>query len=227
MGTEEWPKFGFHGLLICLIALLVVAPFLEAYSPFQPVLTIFTTALLIISVYSFLNKKRVLIIASLLAAPALIFNWISYSFHSPTTVLIHYVFDAVFFVFIIVSMLVEILKKDVITLDLIYGSICVYLLIGIAWAFVFATLEHIFPGSYNFPSNYLQANPSIHPGEVKLSLFLYYSYVTLTTLGYGDITPVASPAQSLATLEAITGQFYIAILVARLVGIYVSTNSRQ
>lgn len=227
MGKIKWPDFGFLGLLICLVSLLVVAPILEAYSRIQPVLAIFTTALLIFSVYSFLNKKRVLIIASLLAAPALIFNWISYSFQSSTTLLIYYTFNAVFFVFIIVSMIAELLKKDVITLDLIYGTICVYLLIGVAWAFVFATLEHIFPGSYNLPSNYLQANPSIYSGEVKLSLFLYYSYVTLTTLGYGDITPVTSPAHSLATLEAIMGQFYIAVLVAHLVGMHVSSNSQR
>jgi hypothetical protein len=51
--------------------------------------------------------------------------------------------------------------------------------------------------------------------------FLYYSFVTLTTLGYGDITPASSPARSLSTLEAVTGQLYIAILVARLVGLHI------
>jgi hypothetical protein len=109
-------------------------------------------------------------------------------------------------------------------LDLIYATICVYLLIGVAWAYVYSVLENIFPGSFNFPLNLLQANPSLNEGRKHLTLLFYYSFVTLTTLGYGDITPVTPPAQSLSTLEAIMGQFYIAILVARLVGIYASKN---
>jgi len=227
MATIEWPKFGFQGLLITLVSLLVVAPFLDEYSPAQPVLIIFSTAILLFSVYSFLNNKRVLVVASLLAAPAFIFNWISYSFQTPVTFFIKDAFNAIFFVYIIVSILSEVFRKNVITLDLIYASICVYLLIGVAWAYVYSVLENISPGSFNFPLNFLQANPSLNEDRKHLTLLFYYSFVTLTTLGYGDITPVTPPAQSLATLEAIMGQFYIAILVARLVGIYASKKHPQ
>jgi hypothetical protein len=227
MGKIEWPKFGFLGLLICLVSLLLVSPFLQEFSPAKPIVRIFSTAILLFSVYSFLKKKRALVFVSLLAAPAFIFSWVSYSYQSPTTLLIQYVFNAIFFIFIIVSILLEIFRKNVITLDLIYGSICVYLLIGVAWAYVYAALENIFPGSINFPLQYLQANPSSDENGVHISLIIYYSFVTLATLGYGDITPVTPPAQSLAALEAITGQFYLAILVARLVGIYIFNNSKQ
>lgn len=227
MGKVEWPKFGFKGLLICLVSLIAFAPILETFSPAKPVVRIFTTAVLIFSVYSFLNKKRVLIIASLLGVPALIFNWISYSFQSPTTHLIYYAFNAVFFIFIIVSILLEIFQKHAVTLDMIYGSICVYLLIGVAWAYVYSSLETIYPGSFGFSSIVAQANPSLNESSIDLSYLFYYSFVTLTTLGYGDIIPVTHPAQSLATLEAITGQFYIAILVARLVATYVTSNTQR
>jgi voltage-gated potassium channel len=224
MPKKEWPQFGFLGLLICLVFLLVVSPFLKTYSPAHPVLTVFTTAVLLFSVYSFLDNKRVLVIAALLATPAFIFNWVSYSFHTPTTLLIKYIFITVFFAYIVFSILSEIFRKNAVTLDLIYGSVCVYLLIGVGWAYVYAGMELIFPGSFNLPLEYIQAHPSNNISEAHVSLFLYYSYVTLTTLGYGDITPASPPAQSMATLEAITGQFYIAILVARLVGIYSSKH---
>ena len=227
MGKIEWPKFGFLGLLICLVSLLVVSPFLQEYSPAKPVVRIFSTAVILFSIYPFLKKKHALIIYSLLAAPAFIFSWVSYSFQSPTILLIQYAFNANFFIFIIVSILSEIFRKNVITLDLIYGSICVYLLIGVAWAYIYAVLENISPGSFNFPLPYLQANPSLIESGTPFSLLLYYSFVTLATLGYGDITPATPPAQSLAALEAITGQFYLAILVARLVGIYISNKSKQ
>jgi ion channel len=227
MGKIEWPKFGFLGLLICLVSLIVVVPFLQEFSPAKPVLRIFSTAVLILSIYSFLNKKRVLVIASLLAAPAFISSWISYSYQTSATLLIKDAFNAIFFGYIIVSILLEIFRKKAITLDLIYGSICVYLLIGVAWAHVYAVLENISPGSFNFPLHYFQAHPSLSESEAHASLLFYFSYVTLATLGYGDITPVTHPAQSIAVLEAITGQFYLAILVARLVGIYIFNKSRQ
>jgi len=227
MGKVEGPKFGFLGLLICLVSLIVVVPFLQEFSPARPVVRIFSTAVLIFSVYSFVNKKRILVIASLLAAPAFIFNWISYSFQTSTFLLIKDGFNAAFFAYIVVSILLEIFRKKTITLNMIYGSICVYLLVGLAWAYVYAILENISPGSFNFPLHYFQAHPSLGESEARLSLLFYYSYVTLSTLGYGDITPVTHPAQSLAVLEAITGQFYLAILVARLVGIYIYNKSER
>ena len=227
MGKIEQPKFGFLGLLICLVSLIVVVPFLQEFSPARPVVRIFSTAVLILSVYSFVNKKRVLVIASLLGAPAFIFNWISYSFQTSTVLLIKDVFNAAFCAYIVVAILSEIFRKKTITLNMIYGSICVYLLIGLAWAYVYAVLENIYPGSFSFPLHYFQAHPSLSESEAQSSLLFYYSYVTLSTLGYGDITPVTHPAQSIAVLEAITGQFYLAILVARLVGIYIYSKSQR
>jgi len=67
MAKIEWPKFGFLGLLICLVSVLVVAPFLQEYSPNLPVLRLFVTAALLFSIYAFIKEKRALIIASLLA----------------------------------------------------------------------------------------------------------------------------------------------------------------
>ena len=223
MGKIEWPKFGFLGLLICLVSLIVLGPFLQEFSPAKPVLRIFSTAILLFSVYSFLKNKRVLVIASLLAAPAFISNWVSYSFQTSATLLIKDTFNVIFFAYISASILLEIFRKKNITVNMIYGSICVYLLIGVAWAYVYSALENIFPGSFHFT----QQTSSLDTSPVPLSLFIYYSYVTLATLGYGDIIPVTPPAQSLAVLEAITGQFYLTILVARLVGIFIFDKSKQ
>jgi len=227
MAKIEWPKFGFLGLLICLVSVMVVAPFLQKYSPNLPVLRLFLSAALLFSIYAFITDKRTLIIASLLAVPAFTSNWASYFFNTATTHFIRDTFSTLFFGYITVTILFGIFRNKTITSDLIYGSICVYLLIGLVWAYVYSALENIFPGSFNFASSHLQTNPSLNGGQTPLSLFIYYSYVTLTTLGYGDITPMTPPAQSIAILEAITGQFYLVILVARLVGIYISKNSTQ
>ena len=94
------------------------------------------------------------------------------------------------------------------------GAICVFLLLGLIWSFAYALLELAMPGSFKGFS------PGHGPGED--SNWLYFSFVTLTTLGYGDITPVSATARSLAFLQAVAGQFYVAVLVAGLVSAYIS-----
>lgn len=94
------------------------------------------------------------------------------------------------------------------------GALCVFLLLGIIWSFAYSLLELAVPGSFKGFS------PGHGPGED--SSWLYFSFVTLTTLGYGDITPVSAIARSLAFMQAVAGQFYVAVLVAGLVSAYIS-----
>ena len=101
------------------------------------------------------------------------------------------------------------------SLETIYGAIVVYILIGLMWAFLYHLTEIIHPQSFSFAAELVT--------DLKKSLF-YFSFITLTTLGYGDLTPVSSPAKSLAMLEAIVGQMFIAVLIARLVGMHISQS---
>ena len=96
--------------------------------------------------------------------------------------------------------------------DRIVGAICVYILIGLAWASVYETLESVAPSSFRFPVDTAWTTPSAQR-------FRYFSFVTLATLGYGDITPISLLAGTLASLEAVSGQLYIGITVARLVAL--------
>ncbi len=96
--------------------------------------------------------------------------------------------------------------------DRIVGAICVYMLIGLGWAAVYETVDGVIPGSFRFPADTAWAAP----GSLR---YRYFSFVTLATLGYGDITPVTALAGTLASLEAIAGQLYIGITVARLVAL--------
>jgi voltage-gated potassium channel len=96
--------------------------------------------------------------------------------------------------------------------DRIVGAICVYVLIGLGWASVYETLDGVIPGSFRFPADTAWTTPS--PTRYR-----YFSFVTLATLGYGDVTPVTALAGTLASIEAIAGQLYIGITVARLVAL--------
>ncbi len=96
----------------------------------------------------------------------------------------------------------------------IVGAVCIYLLLGLIWAIIFYLLHALTPGSFN--------GVNAAPLSAQLSEFVCFSFVTLTTLGYGDVSPAQPAARTLAYMEAVFGQFYIAILVASLVGVYVS-----
>jgi voltage-gated potassium channel len=101
----------------------------------------------------------------------------------------------------------------------ICGAICVYLLIGVVFALIFLTCLEVNPDSISF-SHIVKNSPN---QKERLSQLIYFSMCTLTTLGYGDIVPVARFARTLAWLEAVAGQLYLAILVARLVGLHIAT----
>ncbi|WP_236621331.1 potassium channel family protein [Rhodopirellula sallentina] len=106
-------------------------------------------------------------------------------------------------------------------LNRIFGAICIYIVMGLLFALVYSLLEIFQPGSFS-----LAVLPEDSAGHQEtLSRLIYFSNVTLTTLGYGDIQPVSRPARNFATLEAMVGQLYLAIVVARLVGVHIATDT--
>jgi len=121
-----------------------------------------------------------------------------------------------FFFWISALLLRHVLGDEPVTLDKLLGSICVYMIFGLMWAEIYALLHQLHPGAFLFNDS-LQAQLASEQPGVPGSVFHYYSFVTLPTLGYGDISPVSMGARAMASLEAIVGPLYLAILVARLV----------
>jgi voltage-gated potassium channel Kch len=127
-------------------------------------------------------------------------------------------------VVIAVSVLRQVLKAERVSRDVVEGAVCVYILLGAAWAYPFSFIETFHPGAFQLPP---LRTMSVLPVVVEArQRFVYYSFVTLTTVGYGDITPVAPFVQRLAVLEAMFGQLYLSILIARLVGLHIAHTSR-
>ena len=129
-----------------------------------------------------------------------------------------------FFGFMTVTVVGNVWRVRSVTLDTILGSVCAYLLLGMTWTMACILIQIFVPGSYAVggqPLVFGGGGRGIYPD------FIYYSFVTLTTLGYGDMLPLSPAARSLAVLEAVVGQMFIAVLVARLVGLQIASSSKS
>ena len=106
-----------------------------------------------------------------------------------------------------------------VTSDTINGAICVYLLMGLGWAHGYALLEALDPGSFR-----LEGPAGLGPGIHAFEHFIGFSFITLTTVGYGNMIPLTARAEAVAVAEAISGQLYLAVLLARLVGMEMASR---
>ncbi|NQU13392.1 MAG: hypothetical protein HQ561_04555 [Desulfobacteraceae bacterium] len=211
-------KNRFRYLFVSLLAMLVIGPFVEGFAYLQILFSVFLTAIFISAIYAISQERRHTLIASFLALPALGFTWATYFTQSIAFSLVSSFLGAVFFIFIAINILAFISQQGHVTTDMIIGAAVVYLLIAMTWLTAYEIIETLHPGSFAMPEGQLQDSRY---------LFLYYSLVTITTLGYGDVTPLTSVASSFSALEAVVGQLYLVITVAWLVGVHVSQSKNR
>lgn len=121
-----------------------------------------------------------------------------------------------FFIFMVVfgSIMGYVLDSSSVTADKIAGSISACILLGIIWSVVYSLFFHLQPGSFSLPEH-------LQTDSITGIWAVYFSFTTLTTLGYGDIVPQTSAAQSYAVMEAACGQIFLTVLIARLVALHI------
>jgi hypothetical protein len=108
--------------------------------------------------------------------------------------------------------------------DSILGAVCGYLFVGLGWAVLYAMIEGFRPDSFQISPKLITGGEPARPLPHVLT---YFSFVTLTTVGYGDISPVSPATRTLAWMEAVTGQFYLAVIVAGLVSLLAAKGKRE
>ena len=204
----------FRFLLFTIVLLFVLRPFMEGYARIGLLTDIFFSLILLSGAHAFSRQTKAFFLAVVIAVPGLLLVAASYFFRSEPIDIAKRIAFALFLATILVIVLSHIFREKEVSEDLITGAVCAYLLIGILWTFVFYFLELGREGSFSLAKNFRE----------EVGTFLYFSFVTLTTVGYGDVVPVTDPARSLAVLEAVTGQLYLAITVARLVGVHASQS---
>jgi Ion channel len=209
----------FFYLLVAQILLIALFPYLA--KPGLP--TVFfrlLSALAFLSaVYAVSDKRAQWIIGIVLAVPSGILNAL-FTFRPDPRLAVPSLVSAILFLgFTLISLLRAVLRTETVTRDTIYGALSVYLLMAIVWGVAYLLLETLQPGG-------LAMDSTKHPNHT-IDWFdcMFYSFVTLTSLGYGDIVPISAGSRSLSVLEAVGGMMYVAVLIARLVGVYAATRS--
>jgi len=203
-------------LLISLVLLLVLYPFFTGGFVKTVILDLLFSFIILLSIYAVSYDKKHFIVGLAIGVPTL---FVTYSnlFLGAGLLAINQALHALFFLYIMYAVLTFVVKSQKVTEGLIYGAVCAYVLIAFAWTSLYSLVELLVPGSF------------LIGAATHLSWFdfLYYSFNTLTTLGYGDITPVTYHAQSLALIEATVGVLYIAVFVARLVAAYANNYHKK
>lgn len=205
--------YRFRVLLGILLVLFAVVPFFEK----RLFTDLMATALLIFALSAISDSRRQLITGSLVALFAIAAIWMVRWFPGKQLTIAENALDILFLIFVIFAILGNVFRSREITTESLAGAICAYLLIGLLWADVFSILETVRPGSFSSVTATSDAVTAVESARHQVAQFSYFSFVTLSTLGYGDITPLTRPARNLAALEAIFGQLYLAVLIARLV----------
>ncbi len=213
--SMEFELRGHRALFFSLMLMILASPFLQHRPGLQWMLSIFLLLVLLTAVRTVAHRRHEYLVAMALGVLALlpIFGVLLARADWLETVRL---LAVALFLFWVCGLLLRdiILRSHTVTLELITGAVNIYLMVGLAFGFVFGLVEQLQPGSVSGLSEQLAAADS-------MSQFMYFSFITLTTLGYGDITPLTPLATTVSYVEAIFGQLYLAILVARLVGLYI------
>jgi hypothetical protein len=221
--VHEWR---FTILLGTLLASILIGPVaLEDISQAAPlaaslVALVASIALCLAAIFAVGGRRGVLVVALVLVIPVVAFDLAGVFFLLGPVSLIRHGVRVLFFGLVIVALLRHLFKTRHITFDAISASLCVYLVLGALWANVFTIIEASAPGAIVD----LGRPGAFDDAEIRSARMLYFSYVTLSSVGYGDIVPRGTLARMCAVIEAMMGQGYLLVMVSRLVSIQLSQH---
>lgn len=201
-------------LLVALVLLLLSAPFIEDLPAGDLIEVLLVTAVMVSAVLVVGGRRRTLIISLVLVVPAVAGKWASHFWPSTVTSLVYLLAGMTFFGFIVIQLIGFILRAPRVNTNVLCAGLSGYLLLGLLWTPAYLMVARLNPSAFNMPAT--ASGPATMDGFTGF----YFSFMTLCTVGYGDITPVSRLARMLAVTEAIAGLFYVAVLISRLVAVY-------
>ena len=217
IGQRLLRHYSFQHLLVWMLVYIVAGPFIEHLPYARIILSSFISLVLLLAVYTVNRRNKLFKYLIALLVITLILFWMEIFKIVSFPRLVSRVLMAVYILMLVYAFTKYVYSAKRVDSRLISAALCLYLMIGTMWGVIFNIVELISPGSFK---GALLSTSAAYTDP--LQEFQYLSFVTLTTLGYGDILPQTQGAAALCQAEAIIGQFYMTVLVARLVGIQVS-----
>jgi|tagenome__1003787_1003787.scaffolds.fasta_scaffold20515993_2 voltage-gated potassium channel len=224
-----WQTYGqrrFGILLVILLALLAGPPALVGMGLSPEWFEGLMSLLLLAAILSLCVERRQRGFAILLGVPTILFSLVGHTLPEGIgrwVLFVGHLCEAAFLFGAAALIVRSLFNADSLSFDSIFGAVCGYLFLGLGWAVLYLMIEQFQPGSFE-ASRSLIASAEHSP--ISSDVLSYYSFVTLTTVGYGDVTPLSPTTRTLAWIEAMTGQFYLAVVVAGLVSLIIMKNSR-
>jgi hypothetical protein len=204
----------FFLLFLFLLASLVLYPYVQSGGFGYFAFRILGSAVILIAVYAIRLRRTLLLVALLLAVPALTERILLPRADAGLLPILNIVLSFVFDVFVVVVIFRRVFTKEQPNSETVFGALCIYLLVGFTFASIYGMVAAIQPKAF-----YLDPLTNLHAIPNRFD-FIFYSFATMTSLGAAGITAVSAPARSLSVIEAILGVLYLAVLIARLMGAY-------
>jgi len=198
-------------LFWALLALLVALPFLSG-TPHGPVIMLVLNVIVLLTAVAAVGRSWLsFVIAVILILPSIVFRFLALESSLPGYLALSWGFNAVFYIFILANLLQYVFRRDFMSGDKLYGAVSAYILVAIFWAQLHGVTQYLYPGAYALGGT---------PKTLDMTELIYFSFVALTTAGFGDFTPALVQSRYLTVLEMVIGVMYVAILIARLTGVY-------
>jgi voltage-gated potassium channel len=206
-------------VFLCALTLgLVAAPFEERLRYGEIVESVRLSVVLLVGLLALSDSRRTSVRGLVLVAPVVLGIWLHNLLPDAVPVWAYLVPGLLFLGYLVDHLLRFIVRAPRIDSEVLCAGVAGYLVLGLLWSLAYLLVANLIPGAFGFPAG---------PDEVHVLRgfnAVYFSFITLTTVGYGDIVPLASPARMLAMLEGICGTLYMAVLISRLVSLYASSR---
>lgn len=202
-----------HSMAWCLgalVALIVTSPFVQELQNFRSIEAVLVSVVLMTAVLAVGGRRKTFAVAVVLVVPTVVGRWVLHFRADDKSFAFYIACFLVFIGFVVFQFLRLILRTPRVTSEVLCAAVATYIMVGMLWASAYLIVARLNPASFS----------GLSPGQPFQGHALYFSLITLTTIGYGDIVPVSSAARMLAMMEAIAGTMYVAVLISRLVALY-------
>lgn len=205
----------FRLLFWLILGLLVFTPLLPSGGILHIVMNLFYTIVFFVVVRMLSRNPIYAILAGISGIVLVVTLWIQFLYSHEVVLIVGRIGGAIFFSLTVASLLQYITESETVTRNVLFSAMVAYLMLGILFSFIYNCIFILEPASFELPAAM----------ATQMWVFIYFSFVTLTTLGYGDISPLTELSGAVAIVEAIIGQFYLVVVVAWLVGMHVARKT--